>query len=71
MELADAVRGQEGVDLVDRAWRTAGVRELVGIPLYMNALLTLPPGVGFPETEEAVLRMFVQQNESAADKIEI
>ena len=70
MELARAVRGQEGVDLVDRAWRTAGVRELVGIPLYLNALLTLPSGASFPETKEAVLRMFVQQNESMPDKIE-
>jgi hypothetical protein len=69
-ELAQAVRGQDGVDLVDRAWRTAGVRELVGIPLYLNALLTLPPGATFPETKEAVLRMFVQQNESAPDKVE-
>ena len=63
MELAQAVRGQQGVDLVDRAWRTPGVRELVGIPLYLNALLTLPPDASFPETKEAVLRMFVQQNE--------
>jgi hypothetical protein len=70
LELARAVRGQEGVDLVDRAWRTAGVRELVGIPLYLNALLMLPPGASFPETKEAVLRMFVQQNESAPDRVE-
>ena len=48
MELAQAVRGQEGVDLVDRAWRTPGVRELVGIPLYLNALLTLAARREFP-----------------------
>jgi hypothetical protein len=71
MELAWAVRGQDGANLVDRARRTAGVRELVGIPLYLNALLTLAPGASFPVTKEAVLRMFVQQNESAPDKIEI
>jgi hypothetical protein len=71
MELARAVRGLDGADLVERAWRTAGVRQLVGIPLYLNALLTLPPGASFPETKEAVLRMFVQQNETAPDKIEI
>ena len=58
MELARAVRCQDGADHVDRAWRTAGVRELVGTPLYLNALLTLPPGASFPETKEAVLRMF-------------
>jgi hypothetical protein len=71
IELARAVRGEQGIDLVDRAWRDARVRELVGIPLYLNALLTLPPGTDFPETKEAVLCMFVRQNESAADKIEI
>ena len=71
LELARAVRDQEGENLVDRAWRTRGIRELVGIPLYLSALLTLPSGADFPETKEAVLRMFVQQNESAPDKIEV
>ena len=65
LELARAARGEDGVELVDRAWRTPGVRELVVIPLYLNALLTLPAGAPFPETKEAVLRMFVQQNERA------
>src|SRR3989338_9029881 len=63
MELARAVRGQEGEELVDRAWRTAGIRELVGNALYLNALLTLPRGVAFPETKEAVLGIFVRHNE--------
>jgi hypothetical protein len=71
MELASALRGQDGVGLVDRAWRTPGVRDLVGIPLYLNALLTLPPGAPFPETKEAVLRMFVQQHEATPDKVEV
>src|ERR1700704_1586795 len=44
LELARTARGQEGTELVDRAWRTAGVRELVSIPLYLNALLALPAG---------------------------
>jgi hypothetical protein len=70
LELARAARGEEGVELVDRAWRTPGVRELVGIPLYLNALLVLPAGAPFPETKEAVLRMFVQQNERAPARIE-
>jgi hypothetical protein len=70
MELARALRGQNGASLVDRAWRTSGVRELVGIPLYLNALLSLPPGEIFPETKEAVLRMFVQQHETALDRVE-
>jgi hypothetical protein len=70
LELARAEFGEEGVALIDRAWRTPGVRELVGIPLYLNALLTLPAGAVFPETKEAVLRMFVQHNEMTPDKVE-
>ena len=70
MELANATRGQEGIDLVDRAWRTTGLRDLVSIPLYLNTLLTLPHGAAFPETKEAVLRMFVQHNEASPEKIE-
>lgn len=46
------------------------MRELVSNPLYLNALLTLPIGAEFPVTKEAVLRMFVQQNESAPEKVE-
>ncbi len=70
LEIAQAVRGDEGVGFVDRAWRTRGVRELVSNPLYLNALLTLPTGAEFPVTKEAVLRMFVQQNESTPEKVE-
>jgi len=70
LEIAQAVRGDEGVGFVDRAWRTRGVRELVSNPLYLNALLTLPTGAEFPVTKEAVLRMFVHQNESAPEKVE-
>jgi hypothetical protein len=68
IELARAVRGEAGVALVDQAWRTKGVRDLVAIPLYLNALLALPPSASFPETREAVLRMFVNQNEYAPDR---
>lgn len=70
LEIAQAVRGDKGVGFVDRAWRTRGVRELVSNPLYLNALLTLPTGAEFPVTKEAVLRMFVHQNESAPEKVE-
>lgn len=70
LEIAHSVRGDDGVGFVDRAWRTPGVRELVSNPLYLNALLTLPKDAEFPVTKEAVLRMFVQQNEHAPDKVE-
>jgi hypothetical protein len=70
MELARAARGEEGIEFLDQAWRTSGVRELVAIPLYLNALLTLESGAAFPETKEAVLRMFARHNEAAPDKVE-
>jgi hypothetical protein len=41
MEIARAMHGAAGERLIDEAWRTAGVRELVTIPLYLTALLSL------------------------------
>ena len=61
--IARALRGEVGERIVDHAWRTAGVRELVTIPLYLTALLTLPEAVPFPTTKEEVLRRFVAVHE--------
>jgi len=66
MEIARAMRGETGAKLVDQAWRTAGVRELVTIPLYLTALLSLPDGAPFPTTKEEVLRRFVAAHEQEA-----
>ncbi|MBW8320975.1 MAG: hypothetical protein K0M49_05315 [Arenimonas sp.] len=66
MEIARGMRGEAGVQLVDRAWRTAGVRELVTIPLYLTALLSLPEGAPFPTTKEEVLRRFIAAHEQEA-----
>jgi hypothetical protein len=66
MEIARAMRGEAGAHLVDQAWRTAGVRELVTIPLYLTALLSLPDGAPFPTTKEEVLRRFVAAHELEA-----
>lgn len=63
LDIAKALRGDAGVRMVDQAWRTAGVRELVTIPLYLTALLALPEGVPFPTTKEDVLRRFVAVHE--------
>ena len=63
MEIARSIRGEAGAQLVDQAWRTAGVRELVTIPLYLTALLSLPEGAPFPATKEEVLRRFVAAHE--------
>lgn len=66
MEIARAMRGEDGTQLVDQAWRTPGVRELVTIPLYLTALLSLPDGAPFPTTKEEVLRRFVAAHEQEA-----
>ena len=67
MQIAKALRGAHGERLLDEAWRTPGVRDLVTIPLYLTALLDLPEGTAFPQTKEEVLRRFVaaQDNEEA------
>nr|WP_321440569.1 hypothetical protein [uncultured Hyphomonas sp.] len=59
MEIASAMWGDPGRKMVDQAWRTPGVRELVSNPLYLTALLTLTDNAPFPTTKEEVLRCFV------------
>jgi len=63
MAIAHAMCGEGGKSLVDQAWRTAGVRELITIPLYLTALLSLPEGSPFPTTKEELLRRFVDAQE--------
>jgi hypothetical protein len=67
-EIARADRGEEGEALLDEAWRTPGIRDLVTIPLYLTALLASTPGNAMPTTKEEVLRLFAQQHEGAAEK---
>ena len=66
MEIANGLRGDAGAQLVDQAWRTAGIRDLVTIPLYLTALLSLPEGTPFPTTKEEVLRRFIAAHEQEA-----
>jgi hypothetical protein len=40
MAIARARFGAAGEKIVDNAWRTPGVRELIATPLYLSALLT-------------------------------
>ncbi|MGY4466581.1 hypothetical protein ACVWWK_002263 [Bradyrhizobium sp. LB9.1b] len=70
IQIARDLRGEEGARLVDQAWRTLGVRELVTIPLYLSALLSLPGGMPFPTTKEEVLRHFVAAHEVEAGRAE-
>ncbi|MBU9247682.1 NACHT domain-containing protein [Burkholderia multivorans] len=70
MQIAVAMRGDVGAKIVDQAWRTPGVRELVTIPLYLTALLSLPDSAPFPTTKEEVLRRFVAMHEKDASHAE-
>lgn len=70
MQIAVAMRGDAGAKIVDQAWRTAGVRELMTIPLYLAALLSLPENAPFPTTKEEVLRHFVAACENEISRAE-
>lgn len=70
MQIAIAMRGDSGAKLIDQAWRTVGIRELVTIPLYLAVLLSLPEKVPFPTTKEEVLRQFVSAHEKEAGRME-
>lgn len=71
LELAQELRGEEGKSLIDQAWRIPGVRELISIPLYFNALLTTVSGASLPKTKEELLSTFIIEHEKAPEKIEI
>jgi len=70
MEIAVALRGDAGARIVDQAWRSSGVRELVTIPLYLTALLSLPEDELIPTTKEEVLRHFVAAHEKDTTRAE-
>lgn len=71
LEIARAIRGRDGEALLDQAWRTPGVRELISIPLYLNALLTSATSGKMPTTKEEVLQLFVTEHENSPDKAEV
>ena len=70
LKVARVFRGDSGERLLDEAWRTPGVRELVTIPLYLRTLLSLPEGKPIPSTKEEVLRQFVAVHEEHYQKAE-
>lgn len=71
LEIARTLRGQPGEVLLDHAWRTPGVRELVSIPLYLTALLAHTKGETLPTTKEEILSLFVTEHERKADNAEV
>jgi hypothetical protein len=70
VELARALRGADGEAVLDHAWRTPGLRELVAIPLCLTALIGHTSGGALPTTKEEVLRMFVEEHEQAGARSE-
>jgi hypothetical protein len=70
MAIADALYVTAGKKTVDDAWRTPGVRALIATPLYLFALLAGGSQGAIADTKEAVLRLFVEQHERAAEHVE-
>lgn len=69
--IARALGGDYAIRLLDQAWRTPGVRDLVSIPLYLTALVRLPEGAPFPTTKEEILSQFVAVHEEDRKRAEI
>lgn len=70
LALAKALRDDEGEQLLDRAWRTPGVRNLVANPLYLTAILSEAQGGSLPETREGILRLLIERHEKVAENAE-
>jgi hypothetical protein len=71
VKIARTLRGSEGEAILDHAWRTPGVRELIAIPLYLTALMAHTRGDRLPTTKEEVLRVFVVEQERDVEKAEM
>lgn len=67
-EIARRFPGGSRESVLDQAWRTPGIRELIGTPLYLSALLDCAPGSSFPKTKDEMLGAFVEQHESAPER---
>lgn len=64
LEIAIALRGPDGQALLDHAWRTPGLRELIEIPLYLSVLLDQTSGSRLPTTKDELLAEFVAKHEN-------
>ncbi len=71
MLIAVEMQGDSGAKILEQAWRTYGLRELVTIPLYLTTLLSLPKNAPFPSTKEEVLRHFVDIHENTPCHAEV
>lgn len=71
LRIAQELRGEAGAHLLDQAWRTPGIRDLVSIPLYLITLLDLPEADQFPATRDEVLRRFVGRHDDEHARAEM
>lgn len=71
LTIARAYRDEAGEVLLDQAWRTRGLRDLVSIPMYLTKLLAETPGGNLPTTKEEVLRLFVAEIDRNAATYEV
>ena len=62
-EIAFKMGGVKAESLLAQAWLTAGLRELISIPLYLKTLLSLPEHEAFPTTKEEILSHFIAAQE--------
>jgi hypothetical protein len=70
LAIAQALAGAAGEKIVDDAWRTPGIRELIATPLYLSVLVSAGSQGSGSTTKEEVLRLFVQQHERASEHAE-
>lgn len=69
-QVAGALRGADGETLLEEARAISGLRELVSVPLFLNAILRLSPDSRLPTTKEGVLSAFVEQHNQVANRSE-
>ncbi|MDO6693907.1 hypothetical protein Q4574_11475 [Aliiglaciecola sp. 3_MG-2023] len=67
-EMAVSLRGNEGERLLDHAWRTPGIKDLISIPLYLTVLLSQTSGEALPTNKEEILRLFLDNHEQDTEK---
>ena len=68
LDLAKSLRGSDGASLMDHAWQTGGLRDLVAIPLYLTTLLKHASDGSLPSTKEEILRFFIAELEQDQEK---
>lgn len=59
-EVARRMRGEDGIAVLDAAWRVPGLRDLVAIPLFLTALLERAEGAALPRSKDEILEGYVR-----------